>query len=122
MDVKESYLCSSCSVLCCSTRDQFCITVQKLFVDAEVLFFGENGIVGFEAILGEQGSVTEGIISINWKNNASYRLSVLLFSRDIQEGILQRQQFVVTSSHCAFWYSTLFKCTETAVSSAIWKR
>jgi hypothetical protein len=31
--------------------DEFCrVVVQEVFVDSEVLFFGEDGVVGFEIV------------------------------------------------------------------------
>lgn len=45
------YLCSSSGVLCCSSGDEFGVVVLKeVFVEAHVLFFGEDGVVGFHAV------------------------------------------------------------------------
>jgi hypothetical protein len=48
--------------LCAASCDQFGgVIVQEVFVDSEVLFFGENGVVGLEAILFEELGIALGL-------------------------------------------------------------
>jgi hypothetical protein len=42
--------------------DQLCgIVVEEVFVDSEVLFFGQDGVVGLEAVFGEELIVALGL-------------------------------------------------------------
>ncbi len=38
--------------------DEFCgVVVQEIFIDAKVFFFGEDGVVGLEAVFLEEGGI-----------------------------------------------------------------
>ena len=37
------------------------VVVQQVFVDSEVLFFGEDGVVRFQAVFLEEGFVSLGL-------------------------------------------------------------
>tara|TARA_R110002060_G_scaffold49325_5_gene60305 strand:- start:187 stop:378 length:192 start_codon:yes stop_codon:yes gene_type:complete len=48
-------LCSASGVLGSTAGDELGgVVVQEVFVDTEMLFFGENGVVGFEVVLFEE--------------------------------------------------------------------
>lgn len=53
---RQHVLCTSRRVLCCSAGDEHGLVVlEQVFVETHVLLgIGENGIVGFEAVLVEQ--------------------------------------------------------------------
>lgn len=49
-------------VLRAAAGDQLCgVVVKEVFVDSEVLFFGQDGVVGLEAIFGEELIVALGL-------------------------------------------------------------
>ena len=55
----ERYLSTSSCVLGRTAGNEFCIVVlEEIFVEAHVLFFGENGIVGLEAIFLQHGGIS----------------------------------------------------------------
>jgi hypothetical protein len=55
----QNVLCSTSSVLCSSTSNEFCIVVvQEVFVERGMLLLSENGIVGLETILVKQSLIT----------------------------------------------------------------
>lgn len=50
----DKYLCTTSSVLRSTARYELRVVVlEQVFVQAHVLFFGEDGIVGLEAVFGE---------------------------------------------------------------------
>lgn len=56
---REQVLCSSCRVLCGSSCEEFCFAVvHELIVERHVFLFGEDRIVGFQAVLLQEGIVS----------------------------------------------------------------
>lgn len=56
---ERGYLCPSGRVLRRPTRDEFGVVVlQQVFVEAHVLFLGQDGVVGFHAIFLEELGIT----------------------------------------------------------------
>ena len=52
--MREEYLCTTASVLGSTAGYELCVVVlEQVFVEAHVVVFGKNGIVGLEAVLGE---------------------------------------------------------------------
>ena len=48
------YLCTTGRILRGSSGYEFCIVVlEQVFVQGHVFFFGENGVVGLQAVPGE---------------------------------------------------------------------
>jgi uncharacterized phosphosugar-binding protein len=61
---KADYLSATSSVLSGTTSNQLGITMlEQFFVEAHVLLFGKDSIVGFESILLEEGVVTIAVVS-----------------------------------------------------------
>ena len=57
----RGYLCSTSGILRRTACDEFCVVVlEQVLVEAHVFFFGENGVVGLEAVFGEGGFITTG--------------------------------------------------------------
>jgi hypothetical protein len=57
---RQHVLSSAGGILGAASRDEFGgVVVQEVVIDAEVLLFGEDGIIGFEVVFLEQGCVTD---------------------------------------------------------------
>ena len=53
------YLCAASSILSCTTGYELRIVVlEQVFIEAHVLFFGEDSIVGLESVLLEKGFIS----------------------------------------------------------------
>ena len=59
---REMYLCTAGGVLRGAACDELrAVVLEQVFVEGHVLFFGEDGVVGLEAVLGEHGLITRVI-------------------------------------------------------------
>lgn len=56
----EDVLSAAGGVLCCAAGDQGMFAGEDIGVEGHVVLFGEDGVVRFEAILGEEGFVAVG--------------------------------------------------------------
>ena len=62
---REKYLCATGSVLRSTTGYELCVMVlDQVFVEAHVLFFGENGVVGLKTVFGEHCFIAREIWSM----------------------------------------------------------
>lgn len=58
MDV---YLSASSSILRCPASDEFgFIVLEQVVIEAHMLFLGQDGVVGFEAVFLEEGFIAVG--------------------------------------------------------------
>lgn len=60
------YLSTTGGVLSSTTGDQLSIPGKEVLVDTHVLLLGEDSIVLLQAVLLEKGSITLGLMSVNW--------------------------------------------------------
>ncbi len=59
------HLCTAGRVLCGAAGYELCVVVLKeVLVEAHVLVFGEDGVVGIETVFGEHGFIATYIVSI----------------------------------------------------------
>lgn len=59
------YLCTAGGVLRGAACDELrAVVLEQVFVEGHVLFFGEDGVVGLEAVLGEHGLITREMWSV----------------------------------------------------------
>jgi len=80
--VREDVLGAASCVLCSTSSDELCrVVVKEVLVDAQMLFFGKDGIIGLEAILRKKCFVTKGLDI--WDRRVRLRLQIgipLIFS------------------------------------------
>lgn len=56
----DKYLCTTGSVLRGTAGYELCVVVlEQVFVEAHVLFLGEDGVVGLETVFGEHGFIAK---------------------------------------------------------------
>lgn len=63
----ENVLGTTSGILGTASCDQFGgVVVEEIFIDGDVLFFGEDSIVGFETVFVEEGLVSLGLDIWGW--------------------------------------------------------
>lgn len=76
----KGYLGAAGGVLGGAAGDEFGVAVlEQVFVEGHVFFFGEDGVVGFEAVVREHGFVA-GIDGLAWWDGRGKRVSEVVLA------------------------------------------
>jgi len=72
----REYLSASCGILGGTAGDEFGIVVlEEVFVEGHVFFFGEDGVVGFDAVFLEEGFISVNSILAGYSAGSVYRIT-----------------------------------------------